>query len=260
MKTLVTVLAAVLFCATLGYTENPTLTPIQDQFKANILAMSARGEFDNAPASKSNADAERSTSKPKSGLKAVLLSALLPGAGQYYLGYKSRARFYFGTEAAGWIGFGAFRMYGSWRQDDFIRYARDRAGAQLNGKTREFQDLVGFYSDIDQYNSLGRATDPERAYLYDTPENHWRWQSQEDQATYRSIKNASREAYRRANFMIGLVVINRLVSMIDVYRLLRRSHTATGESFSDAGSPKFRFDVNPFASTRQVSLTYRMPF
>jgi hypothetical protein len=141
---------------------------------------------------------------------------------------------------------------------DMFRLAEERAGAHLEGKSNEMQDFVGFYTDINEYNTLGRATDPQRPYLFDTPDNHWRWLTPEDQAAYRSIKNSSRSAYRRANFMIGMMIIDRLISVIDVYRIVRRSHGSN--EFSQTSQPKLRFDVNPFAPTRQVSLTLATPF
>jgi hypothetical protein len=233
-------------------------TPIQNNLKASILALGSSDDFGKPASSKTKAPAGDFGSKRKSTAKAFLLSALVPGGGQYYLGHRSRARFFFAGEGVSWIGFLSFRLYGHWQKEDMIRFANERAGAQLEGKSNEMQDFVGFYTDIDDYNRAGRATDPQRPYLADIPTNHWRWLSASDQTAFRSLKNSSRSAYRRANFMIGMMLVNRLVSLIDVYRIVRRSHG--GESFSQEAPQKVRFEVNPFASTRQVSLTVMTPF
>lgn len=200
--------------------------------------------------------------KGKSRTKAMLLSLAVPGAGEYYLGYKGKARGFFAAEAASWLGFASFRLYGGWKKDDYQRLARERAGAQLEGKSEAFLDLVGFYEDIDQYNSLGRVSDPERPYLPDTPENHWRWQSVEDQAAYRGIKNRSKEAFRRSEFLIGAMVLGRVVSVIDVFRFCKTSseEAGTDDEFGAAPIPPVRLELAPMADTRQIALTMQLPW
>jgi len=194
----------------------------------------------------------------KSVMKAALLSALLPGAGEYYLGNRGKARYFFTVEAISWAGCIAFRTYGAWKREDYIRYARTYANANLDGKSEEFRDLVGFYRSIDDYNSLGRVYDPERPYLYDTPDNHWRWQSDADQATYRNLKNRSREAYRRGKFFVGIAIANRIISVIDAIRDTRRANRSLEQSFSQEKPLQIQFET--FADGAQVQLALKTPF
>ena len=105
------------------------------------------------------------TSGRKSMFKAAALSALVPGGGQYYVGNKRTAYYFFAAEALTWVGYASFKVYGNWREDDYIRYAAVNANANLDGKSDEYVDLVGFYDDIDQYNSLARAFDPDPTVL-----------------------------------------------------------------------------------------------
>ncbi|MEW6050567.1 MAG: hypothetical protein AB1644_05840 [Candidatus Zixiibacteriota bacterium] len=238
-------------------------TPVQEALRSQILmggppstssfALSA-APFEEETRTKSNVPGR------KHGWKAVLFSAAVPGAGEYYLGHRGRARIFFTGEALSWIGYVSFQMYGHWREDDLIRFARERANAQLDGKSDFFQDMVGFYTDIDEYNSFGRVADPDRPYLFDSPENHWRWQNLEDQAAYRAIKNRSREAYRRSDFMIGAMIVNRLVSVIDVFQILIRSKRGFEESGSMESSNRLRVQLDPGSTTRQVVVTVPAPF
>jgi hypothetical protein len=194
----------------------------------------------------------------KSTVKAAVLSALIPGAGQYYLGSRGRARVYFTVETISWLGFAAFKIYGHWKKDDFILFARTNANAELKDKSDEFLDWVGFYSDIDEFNRNGRNLDPSRPYLFDTPENHWRWQNEQDQATYRSLKNRSREAYRRANFMVGIAIANRIVSVIDAIRSAKHHQGQVGNEFSQV--PPIKLHIDPFNERRQVWVAISTPF
>ena len=196
----------------------------------------------------------------RSVFKAAALSALLPGAGEYYVGSRDKAKYFFATEALTWIGFASFRIYGNWKKNDYIEYGNINASAQLDDKSDEFLDLVGFYESIDEYNSFGRVYDPERPYLFDTPENHWRWVTSEQQATFRELKNQSREAYRRSEFMVGVAIVTRVVSIVDAVRDAIRHNKKVEFEFSQTDDFHLKLDVDPLSSRQQVRLTLSTPF
>jgi len=187
--------------------------------------------------------------------KAGLFSLLLPGLGQRLNDRSGKARVFFMVEAVSWIGFASNRIYGNWKKNDLIDFAASAAGAHLEGKDDAFLDFVGFYEDIDEYNSFGRVFDSDRPYRQDNADNHWRWQSSEDQGVYRNLKNRSREAYRRANFMLGLAALNRIVSVIDAVRDARRAERVIDEPFSRLGPFRYQLTFNPLSSHDQVRLT-----
>jgi hypothetical protein len=198
----------------------------------------------------------------KSMWRAAAYSALLPGLGEYYVGNRRKARYFFAAETVSWVGFFAFRTYGSWKKDDYIDFAREKAGAQLEGKSDEFNDWVGFYNDIDQFNTLGRVADRDRPYLEDTPENHWRWQSLEDRMAYRNLKNRSREAYRRADFMIGVMVLSRIISIIDAVHDARVAGSIFEQASADRSGRRLAYDidVDPIAGEWQIDVAVVQKF
>jgi len=199
----------------------------------------------------------QSTSGSKSVFKAALFSSLVPGGGQYYLGKRKTARYFFAAEALTWLGYFSFRTYGNWRQDDYIAYAAIHANADLEGKSDDHLAWVGFYSNIREFNSFGRVWDPERAYLPDTPENHWEWKTDDERQTYRDLRNRSLEAYRRSDFMIGVAILDRVVSVIDAIRSARRMGRRIDIGSSDTDENRsIKLSVNPFSSRRQVCLTF----
>ncbi len=228
--------------------------PIQKEFSQSLkqpLFAMATG-FDDFSSEYNN---ENLKSSNKSTFRAALYSLVLPGMGEHYLGNRAKAKYYFGVEAVSWIAYFSYRTYGSWKKNDMIDYARVHANASLENKDDEFIDLVGFYDDIYQFNNAGRVGDRERPYLVDTPDNHWYWQSEDDQAVYRNIKNRSREAYRRSNFVLGVAIVNRIVSVIDVIRDSKRMQREI-DSFSDKKIKKIKFDINPLSIDNQVRLTW----
>jgi len=241
-------------------------TPVHDAMIAELAMANWGDEFDQVNQKKTadKKSSENNFEKTGGGGKAVwkagLLSALIPGAGELYLGNKAKARYFFAAEAVTWIGFISFRTYGSWKKDDYIDYAAKYAGADIEDKDEEFHDLVGFYSSIDEYNVLGRVGDPDREYLEDTPENHWFWDSPEDQATYRSLKTSSKDSYNRANFALGVAAVTRVISIIDAIRDARKQQRRIGSDFTQENKINYKFSVHPFSDTRQFSLTLYTPF
>lgn len=192
----------------------------------------------------------------KSVFKAGLYSAILPGAGEFYLGAKKKARVFFVVEAISWIGFASFRTYSGWKKDDFVRFAAVNANAQLEDKSNEFHDLVGFFSDIDEANTRGRIETPGQEFLPDTPENHWRWTSSADQEVYRTLKNRSREANRRADFLLGAAIVNRIVSVVDAVISAKKEGRKIGRKFTTLNRPTYSFRIDPMSRNRQLSFTY----
>ena len=234
-------------------------TPVQDALRASIAL--AGGQARSCALFSSDIDDFTASTGPvqenrKSIFRAALYSALVPGGGQYYLGQRRTAKYFFATEALTWIGYFSFRTYGGWKKDDYINFAAVHANARLEGKRDEFLDWVGFYENIREFNTFGRAFDPDRPYLPDTPDNHWEWRCREDRQAYRDLRNRSKEAYRRSEFMIGFAIIDRVVSIIDAVRSTGKINRRLGDDkLSGSRDRMFRLSVNPLSSRRQLSLT-----
>ncbi len=264
MRTVITFGLVMGFLAIDGQAVELKETPIQSQLHASLASShtavgivspafhnSGEGLFDD------DRKADGSQSGRKSVGKAVLYSIILPGLGEHYVGNRKKARYFFAAEALWWLGYLFYRTDGGWKKDDYIAFARERAGASLEDKSDEFVDFVGFYYNIDQYNSLGRVLDRDRPYLVDNASNHWCWQNSKDKAAFRQMKNGSREAYRRAKFMIGLMILSRIVSAIDAAHDARSSRRLFSDSRADESPGRLgcRIEVNPFSADRHVGLT-----
>ncbi|MEW5795472.1 MAG: DUF5683 domain-containing protein [Candidatus Zixiibacteriota bacterium] len=233
--------------------QSPVHVAMQNSLNAETRSLGVTGNLANDEFGGGTRD--QSETGRKSVVQAALYSAIIPGGGQYYLDRRRTARYFFGAEAGIWIAYLSFHTYGRWREDDFIAYAAAHANARLEGKSEEFQSWVGFYSSIREFNTLGRAFDPERPYLADTPENHWQWQSERERQTYRDLRNRSKEAYRRSDFMIGAAIVNRIISVVDAIRsAVRINRRIAAPGFSSAQPRPFRLSFDPLAS-RQICVT-----
>ncbi len=230
-------------------------TPIQDEIRQPLLADWSMSDDDLWL----DGTEERPTpaaSGQKSILTAGLLSFLLPGAGEYYLGHRKRATYFFVAEGLIWTSFAAFRIYGDWKEDDYIRLGETRAGASLEGKDDEFLGLVGFYNSVDEYNTAGRVIAPERPF-YDPndPSTYWRWASEADRQRFRELRNESRESYRRADFALGAALLNRIVSTIDAVLLGRRIRNTIDDGWSVSESTTLKLSTTPLDPDEQLRVT-----
>jgi hypothetical protein len=196
------------------------------------------------------------STQPISRTKAVILSLLLPGAGQYYAGAKGKAEVFLGAEVATWAGVLAFNTYGHWKEDDYIRYAEEHAGIDPTGKDDDFYKNLTFYDNRDEYNTDGRIINPGAPYYPNTAAYDWQWDSRTSRDSYRILKNASKSAFRKATFMIGVAVLNRIISGIDAFRAVKKKAAPDeqDEFSSDEQKIKFHLSGNPFGSNPKIKI------
>ncbi|MFO7652523.1 MAG: DUF5683 domain-containing protein [Candidatus Krumholzibacteriia bacterium] len=153
-------------------------------------------------------------------IKAGLLSLVLPGAGQFYNGDRTKAYLMAGAELAVWGTYLVFDTQGDHRTDDYIEYAGIYAGTSGDRDDRYWQS-VGRYMDSDAYNeSLLREA---RALQEPPPplisgDAAWQWRNEERQRAYQDLRADAQNAYDRRDFMILFAVINRAVSVYDAVR------------------------------------------
>lgn len=172
-------------------------------------------------------------------VKALALSVVLPGAGHWYAGDNKSARVFMGIESGIWLGYLGFRTYGNWKETDFIRFAQEHAGIDPIGKDDEFYRTITFYNDREQYNSLGRAFDPELPFFEAGSEYDWRWDSPESQEAYREINNAQRSAERNSEFMFVAAAVNRLAAaLLTIRSVKKRNSLLKDDEFSSLRNNK----------------------
>jgi hypothetical protein len=155
----------------------------------------------------------------KSKVKALGLSLLLPGAGQYYTESRGKMAFFGGAEALIWSNFIGFRLYGKWKKEDYIGWAARHAGVDVKDKPDSYFETLTYYDNIDIYNQLELLYERSEAQLYPaTPEFYWNWDSDASRYYYRKLRNDSKTAYRRSLLFLGAALVNRVLSGIDAYR------------------------------------------
>jgi len=188
----------------------------------------------------------------KSVTKAAMLSLLLPGAGEIYGGSKTKGKIFIFSEASLWVGFFGFRTYGAWLKKDYKVYAASHAKVNLDEKSDDFFDELAFYDSRDQYNQFAPLY--HRGDKQPYPENdfwNWEWNSRESRYYYRDLKNRSKSASRKALYMVGLSMVNRIVSVVDAMKTVRTYNRKKSLEFSQI---KFDLKANPLGRNPTVML------
>lgn len=168
----------------------------------------------------------------KSPWRALGMSLLLPGGGQYYVESDVKAKIFAALEIGLWSAFIAFRQQGNWREDDFRLLAEGRAGADLTDKDDRFLDVVGFYDSREEYNKLAGVYTRDRQYFPDNTFYFWKWDSEDSRMKYRELKNDSRSYFRKANFTLGFIIANHVISAADAYFAAKRHNRGIESGFS----------------------------
>jgi hypothetical protein len=160
--------------------------------------------------------------------KALLLSLAVPGAGEAYLGAPGRARAFLVSEAAIWSSFVCFRVQGSMREDAYQDKARLFAGVR-GVKDDTYYRVLSYYLSSEEYNvdilreaRLRYPDDRQQQLEYFEAnayfgEDGWEWDTLQRMDEFTHERTMSRQSYRRAVLTTGFAVLNRMVSMIDVY-------------------------------------------
>ena len=150
-------------------------------------------------------------------LKAGALSALLPGAGQYYNGQRGRAFLMAGVEAGIWTAWIVFDRQGDSRMDSAREWAGIYAGTD-GAHPESYWQSVGRYMDSDAYNDAryreARALQESVSGLVG-PDDAWQWVNQDRRYGYALLRSKGNSAYDRRDFMILFAVLNRAVSVFD---------------------------------------------
>jgi hypothetical protein len=188
--------------------------------------------------------AARADKNPK---KALLLSFLLPGAGEMYSGHNGRATGFFISEGVIWANYVTWQIAAHLRRDNYVEQARLNAGMGTTSESDDFWRLVGLYtrssgSGPDSYEDALRrdarnefpsdpaAQDAWVAERLPTGNRAWNWTSAEAQKNFRDTRHSSTRAFQHAKYSFALAILNRVASVIDTQMLHRKDQKADQSS------------------------------
>jgi hypothetical protein len=169
---------------------------------------------------------------------AMLLSAALPGAGDYYLQDKGHAKAFLLSEAGFWASlYVAFLARDSYLQSA-RNYASEFAGIDAGGKSSAFLETMANYRSYrekqhrqDSYE-IAQILSGKRDGAYDiaaTPANDWDFgsssnpQNTDNWRTFQSTLRYYRASKVAVSFAVGALALNRLVSLANTLHVYKRT-------------------------------------
>lgn len=203
-------------------------------FSAILLLLSPFLAAQTAPALSPAALPASADTLPAAGKKGgqaryVLLSLIIPGAGEWAMGHKGRGKFFIGTEITFWLGLLGSMAYTDALQNDLEAFSAVHAGVNTAGKSDQYWIDVGSAANIFKFNQqrlLDRdieATYPEGAGF------DWQWDSEASRKDYLDKRFRRLDWKRTTTVAVVAVVLNHLVSAIDVIRLVRKENSREAE-------------------------------
>lgn len=165
----------------------------------------------------------------KSAKQAMLMSAILPGAGQLYLGQNTKASILMTTDIISLISYFRFAQEKNLMIDNYKLYANVNAGLKNNADDYLY-NLAQKYKSAEIYNNnlelrarnyfilLNNDQESYDAYMQRnsiSSEDMWEWQTDSDFKKYRSIRNDKQRYEIYQNFALGSIILNRIIGVVD---------------------------------------------
>ncbi|AFH48770.1 Hypothetical protein IALB_1059 [Ignavibacterium album JCM 16511] len=154
--------------------------------------------------------------KKNAGL-AIIYSLLLPGMGELYADNYSSGKYFTIAEGALWATFIGMNVYGNWQENRYKTYAQTYAGVNPDGKDEDYYATIGLYTSIETYNNE-KALERRYDEMLSEQKFFWKWNSTEQRKTYRSMWTSSEQTFNDVRFVVGAMLVNRLISAINAVR------------------------------------------
>lgn len=193
--------------------------------------------FDTTPSTKKTVS--RSTKSP--GL-AFIYGLFVPGMGHVYANNFSSGKYFMISEAALWLTYAAFSIYGNWMLDDAYTYSATHAGVNTSGKAKDdvFFVNIANYKNVEEYNNeMLRFGNYDKVYLPGAGYDFY-WDSDASRLKYREDKIAGDRTLNDRLFVVGAVIINHVVSAISA---VFAANSYNDEVRKGSGGLKFRAGV-----------------
>ena len=158
--------------------------------------------------------------KKSTGL-AIVYSLLLPGMGELYADAYDSGVYFTIADGVLWGTYIGMNVYANWQKDRYISYSQTNAGVTPENKDEDYYATIGEYLDIDQYNDQ-QAFEYNFDEMYDTETHFWKWNTSEERKEYRDMWVSSEQTFNDVRFVVGALLLNRVISAINAVRLVSK--------------------------------------
>lgn len=156
---------------------------------------------------------------------AFFRSLAVPGWGHYYADRDDwrRGQVHLAAEAVLIASFFGLNARAGNLENNFITLSRLKGGVDIAGRDRAFRLAVGDYNSLGEYNDFQLRSRNWDRLFDDTPENRWQWETETDRRRYRDMRSDADRLKNQLPGIIGLMVVNRVVSGISALNRARNN-------------------------------------
>ncbi|MBC8215086.1 MAG: hypothetical protein H8E64_01045 [Candidatus Marinimicrobia bacterium] len=156
----------------------------------------------------------------------ILKSFIIPGTGEASIGYSERGRTFIIAEATLWLSVVGSFLISNMEENKYIAYAAEYGGVNIQRKDRLFWVDIGNYDSRDDFiQEHLRFRDYAAVNRYRIDEDSdpwdWQWDTSKHQERFESMRISSDKWALTGQFLIGGIILNHVISAIDVMYLKR---------------------------------------
>lgn len=156
--------------------------------------------------------------KKSTGL-AIVYSLLLPGMGELYADKYSSGKYFTIAEGTLWGTYIGMSIYANNQEDNYKTFATVNALVNTEGKDDNYFATISEFEDIESYNDE-KALERNFNEMLEPETFFWKWNSSEERKTYRSMWLSSEQTFNDLRFVVGAMILNRVISAINAARLV----------------------------------------
>ena len=149
----------------------------------------------------------------------LIKSAVIPGWGEYDLNHNSRGNFFITAEILGIVLTTFSYIKSNNISTTYRAIAANHAEVSIDGKNHQFWVDIGNYNSLGDYNDEHlRWREFDNLYPSETKWN-WDWDTEEKRKEFEDLRVESDRMQLVGKFFIGGIVLNHIISAIDIYYL-----------------------------------------
>ena len=185
-------------------------------FPLNALAQQENSKQDNLPTTKYRIPNPRT---------ALLHSIILPGWGHRYVNKKkwTQGKIHLATEVVLWSGLLGVLLLSTSIDNNLASMAKSYAGANIKQQNRSYELAISTHNSIREYNEHTlRTRQWDRLYDETNPNFNWEWTTENKRIRFNQLRRRRNHLRDQIPTVIGLMVINRIISSIDSFILAQK--------------------------------------
>jgi hypothetical protein len=204
----------------------------QNQSVHSVLQLESeiKSNINNNPSESSNIYLHLQSGKKSVGL-GIIYSLLLPGMGELYADAYGSGKYFTIAEGLLWGTYIGMSAYANWQEDNYKSFAAANAGVNNSNKDEKYYATISEYSSIEAYNNQ-KALERNFDQMYNEQEYFWKWDDNDERRTYRDMWLSSEQTNNDLRFVVGGLLLNRLVSAINAARLVSKYNSRLDEPTS----------------------------